>query len=81
MGNEQGIGGRPRSLTNGRAEPPAADRVASQLPPTTGKRRSNSGSSRRFPELVLSKESPLYQSIRSGETKPSRYVLIEADGD
>ena len=35
----------------------------------------------RFPELVISKESPLYQSIRSGETTPSRYRLAEAAGD
>ena len=35
----------------------------------------------RFPELVISKESPLYQSIRSGETIPSRYRLAEAAGD
>ena len=35
----------------------------------------------RFPELVISKESPLYQSIRSGETTPSRYRLAEAADD
>ena len=31
----------------------------------------------KFPELVISKGSPLYQSIRSGETKPSRYLLAD----
>ena len=35
----------------------------------------------RFPELVISKESPLYQSIRSGETTPSRYRLAEGADD
>ena len=35
----------------------------------------------KFPELVISKKSPLYQSIRSGETRPSRYLLAEAADD
>ena len=42
---------------------------------------SSSWSPVKFPELVISKESPLYQSIRSGETIPSSYQLVEAAGD
>ena len=35
----------------------------------------------KFPELVISRESPLYQAIRSGETTPSRYRLAEGADD
>ena len=35
----------------------------------------------RFPELVISRESPLYQSIRSGEIKPYGYSMVETAGD
>ena len=35
----------------------------------------------RPPELVISRDSPLYQSIRSGETIPGLYRLAEAAGD
>ena len=31
----------------------------------------------KFPELVISKKSPLYESIKSGETRPSRYMMVE----
>ena len=34
-----------------------------------------------FPELVISKKSPLYESIKSGETRPSRYLMVEAADD
>ena len=35
----------------------------------------------KFPELVLSGESPLYRAIRSGETTPSRYRVAEGAND
>ena len=35
----------------------------------------------KYPELVISKKSPLYESIKSGETKPSRYLTMEAADD
>ena len=35
----------------------------------------------KFPELVISKKSPLYESIKSGETRPSRYLMVEAADD
>ena len=35
----------------------------------------------KFPELVLSRESPLYRAIRSGETTPSRYRVAEGAND
>ena len=34
-----------------------------------------------FRELVISKKSPLYESIKSGETRPSRYLMVEAADD
>ena len=33
------------------------------------------------PALVISKASPLYQSIRAGETKPSRYRIVDPTED
>ena len=35
----------------------------------------------KFPELVISKTSPLYESIKSGETRPSRYLMVEVADD
>ena len=35
----------------------------------------------KFPELVISKKSPLYESIKSGKTRPSRYLMVEAADD
>ena len=31
----------------------------------------------KLPTLVISEKSPLYKAIKSGETKPSRYLLVE----
>ena len=77
-------------------ENPALERVAIRYPGTFIEKHtfsnlhglkelsllaSNSWSPVKRPELVISKASPLYESIKSGEKKPERYLIVEATGD